>query len=469
MELPASEIKESTGITYAKHAVKTKYENIPVEVVEVTRKHILDYVANTIGGGTRPGCVEIIELLKRWGGRKEATVLGYGYKIPAHHAAQANATMGNALDYDDCDDRSGMHAGNIVISTAFAVAELRGKVSGKNFITAVAVGNDIGYRLGRCQRPVTEVALDGWWGTQVYGYLSASITAGKILRLNDEQMLNAIGIAYQEAAGSIQFYYDVGLTKSLGCGFAARAGVLASLLAKMGVTGVRNALEGPAGMFNLYFHGNIDPAILTMDLGKRFMGTEVSFKPYPCCRMNHTFVDATLALKKEHNLKPDDVDSIIVSVGKQSLRNCEPLEVKHPPKTAVDAQFSIPWVVAVALVYGKVLIKDFTSNAIKDPAVLRITERISIKPDDSLSRIHEMEPAVVEVKTNDGKVFSKRVDYAYGNPQKPMSWDTIADKLEDCACWAAKPISEENLTKIVKMCKKLEEVDDVGSIIQLTS
>ena len=461
--------KEDTAITFAKHAVKAEYADITADAVEVTKKHILDQLATTVGGSTRPGAKEMVELFKEWGGKPEATVLAWGYKVPAHHAAQANSTMSHALDYDDCDDRNGEHAGAAVISAALAAAELRGKVSGKDLIAAVATGLDISYRLALCHKPRTEIPHDGSWPSQLFGYIAAPATVGKLLGLNEEQMINAIGIAYQEAGGSIQCVYDGALTKRMGPGFAARAGIFASLLAQKGVRGAQETLEGPSGMFNVYLGKNIDPSGLTVDLGKRFLGVETGFKPYPCCRLNHPFNDAALALVKENNLKPEEVESVTICVGRASLLNCEPLEVKRTPRTIVDAQFSLPWNVAVALVHGKVLIKDFTPEAIVDAAVLQMTQKIDARADARLTRRGEIEPAIVEVVTKDGRMLSKRVDYAYGNPKNPMGWDAFAAKLEDCASWAAKPILEENLGKVIETCKKLDEVDDVRSLIQLLS
>lgn len=464
------EPKVDTAITFAKHTVNTMYEDLPAEAVEVTKRHILDQLATTIGGSTQPGCVELVELIKEWGGKEESTILAYGCKVPALNAAQANATMGHALDYDDCDDRTGEHAGDAVISAGLAMAERKGRVSGKEFLTAVAVGTDISYRLARTHKPKkVDVYTDGWMNSQLYGYIGAPATAGKILGLNEEQMINAFGIAYQEAGGNVQCVIDGALTKRMGPSFAARAGIFSTLLAQKGIRGVQNTLEGPAGMFNTYLFGNYDPEVLTADLGKKFMGVEAGFKPYPSCRMNHPFNDATLALVKEHSIKPEDVAEVTLITGKTGCGNCEPIEIKRTPRTIVDAQFSIPWNVAVALVYGKVLIKDFTPEAIKDTTVLQMTQKISCRLDESLTRRSAIEPGIVEIKTKDMRILSKRVDCAYGNPQNPMGWEAFADKLRDCASWMAKPIPRENLGKVVEMAKRLEELDDVSSIIQLLS
>lgn len=259
MSLIHTEKKDDLAITLARHAVNIRGKDLTDEVVEITKKHILDQIAVIIGGSNQPGCIELVGQLNRWGGKEEATIFSYGNKVPSHHAAQANATMGHALDYDDCDDRSSMHAGAAVIASAFTAAELRGKVNGHDFITAISTGLDIGYRLALCfPIPVTEDGfIFSWFHTQLFSYISTPITAGKILDFDEEQMINAIGIAFQEAAGSGQFMIDGGLNKRLAPGYAARAGIFACLLAQNNVTGVRNTLEGQAGLFKMYLGGNI--------------------------------------------------------------------------------------------------------------------------------------------------------------------------------------------------------------------
>jgi 2-methylcitrate dehydratase PrpD len=237
-------------------------------------------------------------------------------------------------------------------------------------------------------------------------------------------------------------------------------------MAEKGITGAKNSLEGEGGLYNVYHRGAYAPNALRADLGKKFEGIGVCFKPYPCCRANHAAIDATLELMRNYALKPEEVAEVTVFTGIAGEVCCMPLEVKRNPRTTVDAQFSIPWTVATAIIRGKVLMRDFTAEAIRDHTVLQMAQRVTPKLDDNLS-IGVVDPVIVEIKTNDGRVLSKRVDFPYGSPQNPVSWESIADKLSDCASYSAKPISKDNLGKVVEMVKRLEEIDNVGSLIRL--
>jgi len=169
----------------------------------------------------------------------------------------------------------------------------------------------------------------------------------------------------------------------------------------------------------------------------------------------------------EYNIKAEDVDSVTIYVSKGAMKLLgEPLSTKQNPSTTVDAQFSIPWAVASAIVKGKVGIAEFTPQAIKDKTVLALSNKVTPKLDESLNRMG-VSPAIVEIKTKDGKVYSKRVDTPYGSPENPMSMDAMAAKLRDCASYAAKPLSQKNVEKLIQLVSRLEAVSDVEEVVRL--
>lgn len=458
------------AVILASNIVNTKYEDIPAEALEMSKKLTLDILATAIAGSTAVGCRELVGLIKEWGGTEESTIIAYGCKVPAPNAAQANATMSHALEYDDTHDVTTLHVSTTVVPTALAMAERKGKLSGKEFLSAVTSGLDLSLRMSGATKPKTGLFYDGWWNTSLYGYFSAAATAGKILGLDEEKMVNAFGIAYEQASGTIQCAFESALTKRMCPGFAARGGTVSALMAERGITGARNSLQGKAGLYTIFFSGGCDLDFLTSDLGKRFEGVNISFKPYPCCRLNHHFIDAALTLMKRHTLKPQDIAEVTAFVGQMVYDFiCTPLKVKRKPRTVIDAQFSLPWAVATAIVRGKVLIEDFTAKAIKDATVIGMAHKVTPKLDDDLTGVRMIEPAIVEIRTNDGEVFSERVDFPYGSPQNPVDWEYIADKLRDCSLYAAKPIAKSNLEEVIEMVKHLEESDNVSSIIRLLS
>jgi 2-methylcitrate dehydratase PrpD len=458
------------AISLAKNVVTIRYEDIPSDVIEIHKKQTLDILATAIGGSAAAGCKDLAELIREWGGKEESTVIGYGDRVPAPHAAQLNATMGDALDYDDTSDTGGVHSATTVIPACFAAAERHGSVSGKEFLAAVAVAVDLVQRMGLATKINPDVGIppwNGWEITPLYGFFGATAAAGKIFNLGHERMINAFGIAYSQASGNAQCVDEGKLTKRIQPGFAARGGVVAAILAEKGITAANNSFEGRNGLFPVYHQGVYDREALTSELGKRFEGAIVAFKPWPCCRGNHTAIDAALSLRREHSLGPGDISQVTVTSGRVTREAVSrPLEVKRRPRNVVDAQFSIPWTVAAALVYGKVQIKHFTLEALNDPNILKIAEKVAFVFDDSLS-INVVEPAIVEIKVIDGRILTKRVDFPYGNPNNPMSWESITEKLRDCALYAIRPIPEDTLGKVVQLVRGMEGLKDVGSVMRL--
>ncbi|MFC1932444.1 MmgE/PrpD family protein [Chloroflexota bacterium] len=447
--------------SFAKHIVKTNYDDIPDEAIEMARRCVLDHLGVAAAGSNEPGGKEIMELVGEWGGKEESTVIMFGQKVPSPYAALVNSTMAHALDYDD-NVRGGAHVGASVVPAAFAIAERKGKVNGKELLTAITLGFDIHCRLGEASK---EWQLGpGWIHTALYGFFGATTAAGKLLGLDEEQMVNAFGIAYSQTAGNAQCVTDGALTKRLQVGSASRAGVFSALLASKGLTGAKDSFEGKYGLFHVYQQGDYDPARLVADFGKRFNIAGLGFKRYPCCGMTHGAIDNTLALVNEHNIAPEDVEKITVHVGELARDLSEPLEVKQKPRVFIDAQFSIPWTVATTVVNRKVTIEDFTPEGITNPAVLEVAGKV--KPEVDLGVPAEDTPSViVEIKTKGSDaVYSRR---EVGRRAQATSWEELANKFRDCVLHGRKPLSNQKIERAIQTIGELEQVEDVGEVIQL--
>jgi 2-methylcitrate dehydratase PrpD len=449
----------------AKNIVNTTFDKLPSNVVEVTKKLLLDTLAVSLCGSTEAGVHELAEMFMDWGGREESTIWGYGGKIPCINAAQVNATMVHASDYDDTHDPSPVHTGVVAVPVAFALAERIGGIDGKKLITALALGVEVTVRL--CKACKTPMPASGWHYTALHGNFNAAAVAGKLLEFDEERLVHTFGLAYHQAGGNLQCIPDGALAKRMGPGFAARNGIMAALMAQKGITGAKSTLEGPHGLFTVYHRGEYDPEALTENLGERYHVVDLSFKPYPCCRLTHPSIDATLALVKDHKIKAEDIEVVAISVGKYAMEDlCEPLDIKRNPRTIVDAQFSIPWVVAVAIAQGKVGLGAFTGEAIKDRGILLLSNRVVPKIDEFLGE-RGLTPVVVQIETKGGHVYSKRVDNPSGSPQNPMSTETALEKFRDCASHAIRPVTEDPLEKLIQLISRLESVTDVNRIVRL--
>jgi 2-methylcitrate dehydratase PrpD len=321
------------------------------------------------------------------------------------------------------------------------MAEKIGKVNGKHFITAIALGADLISRMRLA--PKLKSSSTGW-SANTYAPFGTATVAAKILGLDEQRLWNAMGLAFSQAAGSLQSIVDGSLAVRLDHGLGARAGAVSVLLAQMGLTGSRNILEGRYGFYPLYFHNDYDASRLTKDLGKRFEGTYVSVKPFPSCKLNHAPIEAVLSIVAQHAIEPKDINQIVVGVNQYAYNLCcVPRESKIVPQTIVDAQFSIPYTVAVAVVKRDLFIHDFTLDAIKDTSVLRIANKVIPMVDPELDKMGlTVAPATVEIRTVGNDKYSKRIDYVKGHPKNPMTFQDCANKLRRCASFSALPLEK---------------------------
>ena len=247
------------AIVLADYVARVRYQDLPAEIVVAAKRDVLDQLGVILAGRSALGCNEVVELVKEWGGKGESTIIGRGEKGPSFWAALANSMMGSSLDYDDTyeyEAGKALHPGASVIPACLAIAERKGKVHGKDFITAAVAGIDVTCRLLEATR--TTMKETGWAFPPLFGYFGAAAGASKILGLGKEGIVNAFGIAYSQAAGNLQCIVDGALTKRMQPAFSASAGVLSALLAARGITGSINTFEGRHGFYKVYLQNKYE-------------------------------------------------------------------------------------------------------------------------------------------------------------------------------------------------------------------
>jgi 2-methylcitrate dehydratase PrpD len=448
-----------------------RFESLPPEAVDAAKDQILDFFGVALGGSGEAGVGEMRDLMLEWGGAPQSRTLRWGDKLPVPNAAQVNATMAHSLDFDDVHEDAIMHPGVISIPTALAMSEYVGGVTGREFITCVALGADFICRLGLAARPGENIHQYGWHLTTLFGYMTAAAVAARLLGLAPDVMTSAIGIGYHQSSGNGQCVKDGALTKRMGPGMAVRGGIASALMAKRGITGARNCLEGKSGMYQVYHGGSYSREALVGDLGKRFEGVNVSIKPYPCCRGVHPFIDAALALVAKHDLRPEHVESILINCGEGTYGLLgSPLEVRARPRNFVDSQFSIVWGVATAIARRRATLDDFTEEAIKSLDILGVSAKVDVQIDPSLNRGDVgIEPARVRITTTGGEVMTEQVDLPTGTPSRPLSFADIERKFEGCLAHAGQPISPANAHRLVETVGRLEDSKDVRDLVSLAT
>lgn len=448
----------------AEYVVQTSFDEISQQAVEMAKRSLLDALGVTLAAsGLSDSCRPFVELAMESGGKKESTILGYGKKVSAEMAAFANGSMAHAMDFEDAHDLALVHPNAPLVPAALALAESIGTVSGKEFLAAMALGCDIVCRLGLALR-VNPIEF-GWYIPPVLGAFGATAAAGKLYHLNKVQLLDAFSLTLCQATCSAELRYNPHSDiRAVRDAFAAKAGIVSVLLAQKGIKGFARPFEGKAGLFSLYARGRYDPSALTRNLGKTFEGANISFKPWPACRGTHTYIEAALGLMDEHAINIRDISDINIIVSPLNTMLCEPLKAKQHPAIAIDAKFSLPFVIATALCHKDVALNRFTPQALKDEKVLDLARRVSytVNPDTDPGNVLQ---GFLEIRLQDNTLISKQVTHALGNPENPMSEEALVAKFIDCANQSVKKLSSEKLTIAAQKILSLDKIKNMDEII----
>lgn len=436
----------------ARHAVTTPYEAIPQPALEAAKLFMLDTLAVSWAGSDAPGCREAHALLVDEGGRSDATAWSYGGRLPASAAAFINSMTASALDYDSIGVGAAVHVNIAVLPAAMAIAEKQ-HASGKDFLAALAVGCDIVYRMGMAAKRPNR----GFHYTGAFGGFGAAAAAARLLGLDATAAGHALGIAFMQASGTQQANIEPSLSKRMLSAFAARAGVYAALLAERGITAPREVVEGRFGFYQLYQEG--DPDKLLEQLGTRFDNVNFAIKLYPSCGCNHTTLDATLDLVQQYDLKPDDVQSVEITVPPYIERL---VGGRYDPSgdAQVAAQFNIGYSVACALVRRKLGLAEIQEAAARDPEIGSHIGKVSLKVDPELKR--NRGPVVVRMQTRTHGEISRRVEDVRGGPESPITEAEATGKFRECFGLGVRPLSDKQIATLTARVREIEKIPDMS-------
>ncbi|MGQ9648142.1 MAG: MmgE/PrpD family protein [Thermodesulfobacteriota bacterium] len=447
-------------------ASKISYKDISAETLESIKMVLVDFIGVMIGGtNSRPSrlCTEIVS---QWGGPEEATVFANNRKVPIHAAVLANCTAGRALDYDDVHEQAHLHATVAVVPPALAISETT-KVSGSEFIVSIVLGFELLARMGLAL--TKGPGATGMSTTYQGASLASALVGAKLLGFTPELTRNALGIAYSQMAGNQQVIREGVDLMVVQQGLSAMSGMIAVEMARIGLTGPKEIFSGRYGYFPVYHPQRYNTDAFTKDLGKSWEIKNTSLKPFPCCKLIHTALQAALDLRSENNLLAEEILEVRVGINIEDYDMiCEPLEAKREPKTVVDAIYSVPYVLAVALVHGKIGLEDFTMKAIQRQEVLKISKIVKPVKDASLPKVTDTGiPAWVSIMLQNRKILECRRDVVKGSPSMPLSTEERYEKFFDCFNYAQYPrkIGEHLLESL----EHIEDMEDVSDLVALIS
>ena len=442
----------------ADYGHRLKFHHLPEEVVDRVKYLFLDFIGVAWRGSRERSSRSMIGFVRDMSKNdRTGVIIGTDEKASCVYAALANGTSGHAVEMDDVNNEASLHPGVAVFPSALATGEMTG-ASGRRFIEAVVLGYEVMVRLGRALGPEAHYRR-GFHPTGTCGVFGSSVAASKVMGLGAETMASALGISGSQAAGSMEFLAEGAWTKRFHAGWAAHSGIIAARLARHGFKGPRTIIEGRDGFLHAYSDRSDETRILA-DLGSRFEVLRVSVKPHSCCRYMQPPIDGILTLVRDHDIRPEEVEGVrLGTLRAGSLLIAEPREAKYNPQTVVDAQFSMPFGAAVALLYRKAALKEFHPAKIGLGEVRQMMDRVEYFEDPELEKAFpEQWGATVEILARGGKRYVTRVEYPKGDPENPLSWQELIEKFNDLT---GRLMTKERRLKIVDQARGLERIRNI--------
>ena len=440
--------EEKIGMTgrLARFITLTKAEMIPPEIYEHAKVAFLDTLAVTYGGKDDPLVGKLLRYADLMGGRPDATLIGLNRKASLEHAALINGAAAHALDYDDTLVSFLGHPSVTLFPSLLALSEARGK-SGREFLTAYLIGLQTGGTIGACAG--LDHYLGGWHGTSTLGHLASAAGCAKLLGLDLERTLCALGIGGTLASGLKRNFGT--MVKPFHAGRASAAGLTAALLAEDGFTAAPDILEGPQGFFEA-LKGKVNEDILGF-LGLGWDVVNLSQKYHASCHATHSPLEAARDCVAEHGIEVEKIERIRVFCSEVTMQAA----AKLTPKTGLEGKFSVPYCVANALLRDVTGMAAFTDEMVRDPAVKALTAKVELQKDPQKTALE----ATVEIVTRDGRTFSAFSDILQKIPPLEKKQQNVRAKFLDLA---GPVIGAEKAVKIADAVAGLEKVADMRQI-----
>jgi 2-methylcitrate dehydratase PrpD len=444
------------GITakLSNHTAKVRYEDIPREAIEKAKDCILDQVGVELIGSTLDWNKIAYRYVLEMAGRAESTIVNYGTKVPALDAVFVNATFGQGCELDDLGFAAGGHLSAATVPVGLALSE-KDHVTGRELLSAIVIGCDVMYRLLLSVRPSS--GKRGFHSHGIGGPFGAMAVATRLMRLSDAQMLHAFGIAGSHSAGTMEYDQTGGEVKRVHAGIAARGGLQAAMLARLGLTGPPTIIEGKRG-FCRVFADQYDIDVITQDLGSDFKIMRIWFKIFPCVATVQGVIDTLAKIIDEHQIRAADVEEIKVGISETSLSHGGAI---YEPTDVASAQFSLPFSLALRLLKrDNDLSLYMDPNLWTDPEILAVARKVHSYTDAN-AKGEQNYNTTMEVKLVNGKVLKAFQQYPPGSPLNPISREELRKKFSKLA---GAVLPDSRIDQIIETVDKLETLDDCSKL-----
>jgi 2-methylcitrate dehydratase PrpD len=435
----------------AHYIVTASYEDLPANVRREGVRTLLNWVGVAIGGSRHQTVDIAVSALSPFSGPAQASLLGRRERFDIMNAAFINGVSSHIFDYDDTHLKTIIHPAGPVASAILALAEMQ-PVTGKEFLNALVLGVETECRIGNAVYPN---AYDvGWHLTGTAGVFGSAAAVGKLLKLNEQQMVWALGLAASQPIGLRESFGS--MNKSFNPGRAASSGIFAAMLASKNFTSSDSMIEAKRGWANTVSTKQDYNEILG-DLGKRYESALNTYKPFACGIVMHPAIDAAIQLRNENKVTPDQVERVDLKVNPLVLE----LTGKKTPREGLEGKFSIYHAVAVAIAEGAGGEKQFSDRAVNDPTVIALRGKVNpvvtpgIKP----------EQVDLTIVLKDGRQLHRYIEHAIGSVEVPMTDKQLETKFSDLAEGI---LPAPTIRRVMDACWNVESLPSVAEIAKMS-
>jgi 2-methylcitrate dehydratase PrpD len=444
----------------AKFAAETRHDDIPSEVTDRIKLSFIDGLGVCLHGATLPWTMRVRDVVIEEGGTPVASLWGNGVRTSLSNAVLVNSTAGHAFEMDDIHKESIVHPNSLAVPVALALAEADRMLTGREIVTALAVGYEVGLRVGNAA--TTSLFLNGFHPQGTSGAFVAAATAGRLLRLDATQMQNALGIAGSMGAG-LMAAQEGAMVKRLHAGRAAQGGMLGALLAKRGFTGILDVIEAGYGGFLSSFSRTPNVSRLTEGLATDWEAGKVGFKMYPNVTSIHSALDAWRAILVEEHLAHAQIEEIEVGCGQMTFVHTA---WEYRPVGITAAQMNIYYGLAVMALRGDLSAADYTDGAISDPAILAFIPRIKVSVDRAIEAKGPAfrHAARVVVRTTDGRTFTREIHHRRGSPENAVNRQDVERKFTSNV---EALLQHASIDRLKELASQLDVLPDAGELVKI--
>jgi 2-methylcitrate dehydratase PrpD len=457
---PRRPLPRNHCISLAEFVCVLDYGDIPDDVIEKEKIHLLDGVGNGLCGSASDFGRIVVRYLGNISSAAEAVVWGTGIRAGCPQAAFANGSFSNYGELEDAHFRTKFKPNTVLTPGAIAVGERTG-ASGRDVLTALIAANEACLRIATATHVGGDGYARGWIGTSSMGAFGTAIITGRLLGFEVEQMAHAISLAGAQPCGV--WSGGMAMSKRVLIGKAAENGILSAYMAREGITGGFDIFDGDWGSIGSIISPKYEPEGITKDLGSYWFTREIGLECYPTKGGAHSAIDCVLDILSKGPLNPTEIDDILVRATTGIAKN-RALSL-FPPHDFYEAQNSMPYILAVTIFDGACGLAQFTDEKIADPAILSLAKKVRLVPDAEADKLSpKTKTTFVDISLRDGRVLHSRIDYCKGEPENFPSRDEIRRKFKTAAAGA---LPEQRLDEFIGAAERLEVLKDLRGLTKL--